>query len=296
MRLQSVLNIIKKPRKIIRYLGDKRLFNWLSDEKYLKLVFLFETGKRLNLNNPVTFNEKLQWLKLYDRKPEYCTYVDKYEVRDYIKKTIGEKYLIPLIGVYESVSDIPWDALPDSFVLKCTHGSGSNIICKDKSKLNIREAITKLNKWMKKNWYWFGREWPYKDLKPRIICEEFISDTGTTPDDYKIMCFNGEPRIIQVHRDRFGKGHTEDFYNLDGKRLPCRKIAVSAENELDPNNFKEMVRLARVLAKGHPYIRCDFYRVGGKVYFGELTFYDASGFTDFEPEVYNKIIGDMLKI
>lgn len=268
----------------------------MNDETYLKIIFRFETGKKLNLKNPVTFNEKLQWLKLYDRKPEYFTYVDKYEVREHIKNKIGEQYLIPLIGVYDKVSDIPWAALPNKFVLKCTHGSGSNIICRDKSKLCIEEAIAKLNKWMIKNWYWFGREWPYKNIKPRIICEEFISDTGITPHDYKIMCFNGKPYIIQVHKDRFGEGHTEDFYNLDGLRLPCKKIAVSTENELNVNEIEEIIRLARILAEGHKYIRCDFYKIRDQVYFGELTFYDASGFSNFEPYECNRIIGDMMQI
>src|SRR5690606_20869532 len=151
-----------------------------------------ETGKFLNLRNPKTYNEKLQWLKLYDRNIDYLKYVDKYEVRSYIKEKIGEEYLIPLIDVYDSVEEIDWDSLPDKFVLKCTHGSNCNIICKDKKELDIEDSKNKLEKWMKKSWYWFGREWVYKDLKPRIICEKYMVDeSGVELKDYKFFCFNG---------------------------------------------------------------------------------------------------------
>src|SRR5690554_2911549 len=184
-KINALFNLVKKPRKIIKVLGDKGLLNWIPDKHYLKLVYWGETGKKLNIKDPKTFNEKLQWLKLHDRKPEYSIYVDKYAVRSYIAKTIGKKYLIPLIVVYDSVEEIDWASLPDKFVLKCTHGSGSNIICPDKNKLDMEEAKKKLQKWMNKNWYWFGREWPYKKVKPRIICEELIKKkNGGLPYDY----------------------------------------------------------------------------------------------------------------
>ena len=292
--LKNKLKYLKNPFKAIIPLADRGMFNWLSDEPYLKLAYWSKTGKRLNLENPKEYNEKLQWLKINDRKSVYSEYVDKYAVREHIAKKIGKKYLIPLIGVYDSVDDIEWDKLPNSFVLKCTHGSSCNIICKNKTTLDIEESKLKLNKWMKKNWYWFGREWPYKDVTPRIICEEFITKDNTIPEDYKIMCFNGKPKYIQIHRDRFGTDYTQDFYDLDGNLMPFNNIGYKNSDikKLNIKDFSEMLELASKLCKDTYQLRVDFYRVEGKIYFGELTFFDASGFAEFEPEEYNYIVGN----
>jgi len=272
----------------------------LPDKLFLKMKFRYHTGKKLNLKNPKTFNEKLQWLKLHDRRPEYVTYVDKYAVRDYIKDTIGEEYLIPLIGVYNSVDDINWSQLPNQFVLKCTHGSSSNIICTDKRKLNIKDAKSKLKKWMNKNWFWYGREWPYKNVKPRIICEKYMVDeSGKELKDYKFMCFNGEVKCIFVCTNRnFPTGMNIDIYDINWNLMPFGRpdhpgTGVKIPR---PRNFDKMVKYAEKLARNIPFIRIDYYEVNGHLYFGELTFYPASGFAKFVPESYDYLLGSWLKL
>jgi len=282
----------------VKRVGKKGFLNWIPDALYLKIIYRAETGKRLDLKHPKTYNEKLQWLKLYDRRPEYTMMVDKYEVRKYVAEKIGEEYLIPLIGVYDSVDEIPWEELPDKFVLKCTHGSGSNIICSNKRKLDIEEAKKKLRKWMKKNWYWFGREWVYNNINPRIVCEKFMVDeSGEELKDYKIFCFNGEPKLIQVDFDRF-KGHKRNIYDLDWDfvdltikypRDPNRTIA-------RPDKLDEMLNIARKMSAGIPHVRVDLYSIGDKIYFGELTFTHGSGYEPFYPESYNELFGSWLKL
>lgn len=291
---KAIMKYIKSPKKLIRTLGAYGVFNWLSDKYYLKLVFWGETGNKLDLNSPITYNEKIQWLKLFDRKPEYITYVDKYAVREYIKKTIGEQYLIPLIGLYESVQEIKWDALPNKFVMKCTHGSGSNIICSDKEELNIDDSVKKLNKWMKKSWYWFGREWPYKNVKPRIICEQYLANNIT---DYKFMCFNGEPKLIQVHCNRNKENHSIDFYDITWKKTEIRRIK-STNDELiaPPQNLNKMIEIAKLLSVNEIHVRVDLYEVSGKIYFGEKTFYSASGYSSFAKEEYDKLLGSWIRL
>lgn len=297
-KVKVLFSILKKPSSVIRIMGDKRLLNWIPDALYLKIIYRAETGKRLDLKHPKTYNEKLQWLKLYDRRPEYTMMVDKYEVRKYVAEKIGEEYLIPLIGVYDSVDEIPWEELPDKFVLKCTHGSGSNIICLDKKRLDVEEAKKKLGKWMKKNWYWFGREWAYKNVRPRIICENFMVDeSGKELKDYKIFCFDGEPKLIQVDFDRF-RDHKRNIYDLDWNlvdltikypRDPNKTIA-------RPDKLDEMLDVARKLSAGIPHVRVDLYSIGDKIYFGELTFTHGSGYEPFYPESYNELFGSWLKL
>jgi len=297
-KIRTLYKLMKNPEKFIRVLGEKGVFNWLSDEQYLKLIYRAETGKKLDLENPKSFNEKLQWLKLYDRNPEYVKLVDKYEVRKYIAEKIGEEYLIPLIGVYNSVDEIDWNNLPQKFVLKCTHGSGCNIICKDKSELNINLAKKKLNKWMKKNWYWFGREWPYKYIKPRIICEKYMVDeSGKELKDYKIFCFNGEPKVIQVDYNRF-INHKRNLYDLEWNYMPLSIKYPNDPNKIinKPQRLGEMLNIARILSKDYPHVRVDFYSINEKIYFGELTFYHGSGFEKFEPESYNYVFGSWLQL
>ncbi|WP_102348319.1 ATP-grasp fold amidoligase family protein [Bacillus sp. Marseille-P3661] len=270
----------------------------LPDKTFLRLKYRYSTGKKLNLSSPIAFNEKLQWLKLYDRRPEYTNYVDKFNVRSYIKGTIGEEYLIPIHDVYESVDEIDWDKLPSSFVLKCTHGSGSNIICKDKKKLNIEEAKYKLEKWMKRNWFWYGREWPYKNVKPKIVCEKFMVDeSGKELKDYKFFCFNGEPKIIQVDYNRFN-GHKRNLYDTEWNYIPASIKYPTDENTIikKPESLEKMISLARVLSKGYPHVRIDFYLINEKIYFGEMTFHHGSGFEKFEPESLGEKMGNWINI
>ena len=275
----------------------KKINPLIPDRLYLYLQYRYHLGKKLNLNNPQTFNEKIQWLKLYDRKPEYPTYVDKFAVREHIKRTIGEEYLIPLIGVYDNVEDINWDGLPDKFVLKCTHGSSCNIICEDKSKLDIEDAKTKLNEWMNKNWYWYGREWPYKNVKPRIVCEKYMVDeSGVELKDYKFFCFNGKPEVMFVATDR-GVDTRFDFYDMEFSHLPITQHYKNAEKKIEkPKGFDEMAKLASELSKDIPHVRVDFYDINGNIYFGELTFSHFSGFVEFVPNEWDYKLGSMLRL
>jgi hypothetical protein len=282
----------------------KNIFNkisiFLPDKIFLKIKFRYHFGYRLDLNNPKSYNEKLQWLKIYNRNPLYTKLVDKYEVRKYIAETIGEEYLIPLIGVYDNVEEIDWPKLPKQFVLKCTHGSGANIICKDKDKLNIQKAKKQLKKWMRRNWYWYGREWPYKNVKPRIICEKFLQEAdGEQIKDYRIFCFNGVPKFITVDFDIINKKNTRrNLYDLDWNLLDYgisypRELSIKVER---PKRIDEMIKISKILAKDKPHVRVDFYCLDTKIYFGEMTFYHQSGYGKVYPESFGRKIGDWIKL
>ena len=214
-------------------------------------------------------------------------------MRLYIAKTIGDTYLIPLLGIYNSVEEINWDLLPNKFVLKCTHGSGANIICMDKNKLDIQASKMKLNKWMKRSWYWFGREWSYKNVKPRIICEKYMVDESDKElKDYKIFCFNGEPKLIQVDFNRFAE-HKRNIYTTDWEYVD---LSIKYPNQHafiipKPKKLDKMLRFSRLLSKNIPHVRVDFYSVYNQKFFGEMTFYHGSGFEKFTPESYNKLLG-----
>ena len=271
----------------------------VDDEEYLKKIYKVRMGKDLNLDNPKTFNEKLQWLKLHDRKPEYTTMVDKYEVKKYVADIIGEEYIIPTLGVWDNVEDIELDKLPNQFVLKCTHDSGSIVICKDKSKLDFEAAKKKLKKGLKRNLFWYGREWPYKDVKPRIIAEKYLTDMQANDlYDYKFFCFGGTVRCFKVDFDRFIEHHA-NYYDLEGNILkfgeadlppiPDKKIKMS-------KNIDKMVELAEKLTEQYPFLRADFYDANGKIYFGELTFFPASGLGKFTPEDWDLKLGEWIQL
>lgn len=289
------MNILQ--RGIHRLARNGRL-NWMPDKLYLQVMYLTNMGKKLNLKNPKTFNEKLQWLKLYDRKPEYTMMVDKYRVREYIAQTIGEEYLIPLLGVWEDPDDIDFDTLPDQFVLKCNHNSGTGMcICKDKSKLDIECVKRNLKKGLAQDYYLRGREWPYKEVCRRVVAEKYMVDeSGVELKDYKVMCFNGEPKVIQMHRGRFGD-HTLDFYDPEWKRMnfmwDCPASDILVEK---PAFLSEMLDLSRLLAKDIPEIRVDWYYAEDHLFFGELTFSPASGFSAFSPEDWDYKLGDWIDI
>lgn len=288
--------------RLRKYIGYKiaengKYFSSLSDSKYLSIIYRILVNEKLNLKNPKSYTEKLQWLKIYDHKRIYNTMVDKYEVRNYIKKTIGEEYLIPLIDVYDNVEDINWESLPKEFVLKATHTSGNVIICKDKNNLNKSETIKELNKWLKRDYYSYFREWPYKDLKPKIVCEKFLSEIGDVPVDYKIMCFSGEPEIIQVHRGRFEE-HTIEYYDKYWNKLDIysegyKKCDYISEK---PKELHKLLMIARKLSANLPQSRIDLYLVNGNVYFSEITFFDGAGFDKFYPEEFNNYLGDLINI
>ena len=296
--MQKLKVIIENPRRIIRILGNKNILNWVPDKLYLNMIYYTETRSKLNFNNPKSYNEKIQWIKLYDRNPIYNVLADKYAVREYVREKIGEKYLIPLIAVYDRVDEIEWNSLPEKFVLKCTHGSGSNIICSEKKDLDIIAAKQKLNKWMKKNWFWFGREWAYKDIKPRIICEKYMTDeSGIELKDYKIFCFNGEPKLIQVDFDRH-TNHQRNLYSLDWEYIDATiKYPNDPSKTINrPTKLAKMLELARKLSENIPHARVDFYSIDDNLYFGEITLYHGSGFERFEPESLGIELGDYIKL
>lgn len=297
-KLKTAIALAKSPQKLLLPAGQNGLLKFCPDRAYLKAVFKAETGYTLDLNHPKTYNEKLQWIKLYDRKPEYIIYADKYRVRDYVAKRLGEKYLVPLIGMYKKAEDIQWNELPNRFVLKCNHASGTNIICKDKNELDIVSTVKQLNAWLKKNAFWGAREWCYKDIEPCIICEEFIeTQDGNTPDDYKFMCFNGVPRLIQVHHDRYGD-HTLDYYTPEWKKADLQRIDadVSEHNVEKPDKLDEMLSIAKELSKDMYYARIDLYYVNNKIYFGEITLYPTGGFSTFTRHEDDLLLGSYIKL
>lgn len=274
------------------------LCNSVSDEEYLKRIYRFRMRKDLNLDNPKTFNEKLQWLKLHDRKPEYTTMVDKYEVKKYVTNIIGEEYIIPTLGIWDRVEEIEIDKLPNQFVLKCTHDSGSIVICKDKSKLDFEVAKKKLKKGLKRNLFWYAREWPYKNVKPRIIAEKFLSEEGKEDlADYKVLCFNGEPKIIEVHMGRFNGKHTQDCYDKFWKKTDIEQYDLPKTDKIIPKPpfLEEMLRLSKALSKDLIHIRVDWYFTNNRLYFGELTFYDGCGYNQFCGNT-DEILGSWIKL
>lgn len=297
-KIKTAVELVKTPQKLLLPAGQNGLLKFLPDKVYLKAVFKAETGYTLDLDHPKTYNEKLQWIKLYDRKPEYIAYADKYLVRDYIAKKLGEKYLVPLIGVYKKTEDIHWDELPNRFVLKCNHASGTNIICKNKNELDFFAVEKQLNSWLKKNAFWGAREWCYKNIEPCIICEEFIeTQDGNTPDDYKFMCFNGDPRLIQVHHDRYGD-HTLDYYTPEWKKADLQRIDadISARDVEKPDKLEEMLFIARELSKDMYYARIDLYYIKEKIYFGEITLYPTGGFSTFTRYEDDLLLGSYIKL
>lgn len=272
------------------------------DALYLKLLYRYRLGKKLNLKNPQTFNEKIQWLKLYDFKPEYTRLVDKYLVREYIKEKIGEKYLVPLIGVYDKFDDIDFNSLPDRFVIKCNHDSGGIVVCRNKEQLDIESARKKINWCMKRNYYKTSREKPYRDVIPKIIIEEYLDDgIHIVPRDYKIYCFNGEPKYIVIFKDRYNKSvaKSETVYDIDWNRLDCSLDAhfkINRELDEKPECLDELLSITRKLAKGFPQVRIDFYIIENKIYFGEITLSTASGMTKTIPESLDAEIGKLINI
>lgn len=271
-------------------------FNFLSDRFFLKLMYRAIMGKKLDLAHPKTFNEKLQWLKLYDRNPKYSTMVDKNEVKKYIAKTIGEQYVIPTLGIWDSVDEIDWESLPKQFVIKCTHDSGSVIVCKNKEELDIEKVCNKLRKCLKKNMFYWGREWPYRDVKPRIIAEKFMSDNKPELTDYKFMCFNGKVKCTFLCTNRFSEGGLRvTFYDNDWNKMPFKRHYSSESIPAEkPKCYDEMVTLAEKLALNIPFVRIDFYEIEGMPYFGEMTFFPGNGTEEFTPEEWDKIIGDWI--
>ncbi len=283
-----------------------RLRFLFPDKLYLSLRFRCRMGYWINWKNPKTFSEKIQWLKIYDRKPEYTTMADKYAVKDYVARRIGKEYVIPTLGVWDKPEDIEWEKLPEKFVLKTTHGGGGNgvIICRDKANFDRRAAVRKLAKAFKADIYSGFREWPYKNVPRRIIAETLLEDDGAGPHpkdlwDYKFFCFGGEPKYCQVIRDRNAR-ETIDFYDMTWKHMPFVGLKPAVENGLKPvpapPHFDALKNICRELSRGIPFARIDLYCVNAKNYFGEITFFPASGMGTFVPEEWNEKLGNLLKL
>lgn len=288
----------KKIRKFtVRML---RKLRFLPPKIYAHFLYEHHTGKKLDLENPKEFNEKIQWYKVFYHPKILTQLVDKYAVRSYVEDKIGSQYLNEIYGVYNRADDIPFNNLPNQFVIKATHASSYNLIVSDKSKVNFKKSKRLLNKWLKTSQYYrTGQEWAYKDVPPRLIVEKFLKEDGESSlIDYKFYCFNGVTKFLEVHLDR-AQHHKRGFYDLDFKPLPFRyvplKKSISSKVE-KPINFDEMKRLSEVLADKFPFVRVDFYSIKGKAIFGEMTFYPSDGRKDLIPDEYNTIIGDYIKL
>ena len=269
-----------------------------SDKLYIKILYFLSTYKKLNLDNPKTFNEKLQWLKINKNYDEYVKLVDKYEVRDFVKNTVGERYLIPLLGVWNKFEEIEWDSLPNEFVIKATHDCGSVIICNNKSNLDFKLVEKKLNYSLNRNYFSKDRAPVYKNLKPRLIAEKFIKDDVTVvPNDYKFFCFNGKVEFIQVDSNRFSK-HKRNSYDSNWNFIDLSLGYSNDKYNLDsrPSNFIEMITVAEDLSKGINHVRVDLYNVNNNILFGEMTFFHGSGIEKFIPEIWNRKFGDLIEL
>ena len=299
--IKKVLKHITDVNFILRYLFSFKIFSILPDKIYLKILYRLQLGRKLDLKNPKTFNEKLQWLKLNDRKPEYSIMVDKYRVREYIKEKLGEEYIIPLIGVWDRAEDIDFSKLPDKFALKCNHNSGLGMcICRDKSKLDIEKVKKELNKGIKQNYYKTCREWPYKNVERKIICEKYMEQESSCElTDYKFFCFNGEPEFLYVS-DGLENHDTAriSFVTIDWEFADFKRSDYERHDKLPkkPEKYEEMLEIGRLLSKGFPFLRVDLYEIGGKIYFSELTFSPCGGFMPFTSYESDLKLGEMIKL
>lgn len=294
--------------KLFKYLVDpyfrfsinasRGFYDHLSDEEFLKKAFKIRMGYELDLKNPCTFNEKLQWLKLHDRKPIYTTMVDKYEAKKYVANIIGEEHVIPTLGIWNSFNEIDFNKLPNQFVLKCTHDSGGLVICRDKELFDKKKAKIKLEKCLRRNYYYSSREWPYKDVKPRILAEKYMQDQNTInlPVD-KIFNFMGKPELIQAIQDDKTIHETIDYFDTDWNKLDIYQNFPNSKISLNkPVKLAEMIKIARLLCEGFSFIRIDLYHINDNVFFSEFTFYSDSGLEKFHPEKWDSELGNLIEL
>lgn len=284
------------PYRLLLSLSTHRLLDCMSDKLYLTLLYFFRMHKFINWQSPRSYTEKLQWLKINDRNPLYNTMVDKLLVRAYVSAEIGEKYLVPLVGYYNSYNDIDFSTLPNEFALKCTHGSHCSIVCFDKNTFDIERNRKLFEEWYNHEYFWAYREWPYKDLKPKIICEQLLKgEDGSVPTDYKVFCFNGKARFIKLDLARYSN-HQRVFYDLTWEKYELGWGKIADANLPKPKLLDKMIELSEKLAKPLPQARIDWYISNNNLYFGEITFFDAGGFEKFDD--YNKDlkVGALLNI
>lgn len=298
MMLGKVIEYIKQPGKIYAYLAFKGCFNYLNDEKYCERLFKAETGRKLNLSNPKSFNEKLNWLKLNDRKPIYTTMVDKIKGKEYIEKVLGGgSTIVPTLKVWNSVEEVDISELPEQFVLKTNHDSDGYVICRNKSQFDLEKAKKVLKKSFQRNYYLFTREWPYNNVKKKVFAEKFL-DMGEALIDYKVMCFNGIPEVIQVNYVS-EKRHTQDFYDTDWKQLNISQnfyAPISDVGDAKPEFLEEMLKKSEILAKDTYFLRVDWFIAEGKLYSGELTLYDGAGIMPYDDYAMDLDLGARIKL
>lgn len=298
-KLLKAYNLLKNDKCTFVTILLTKINFLFPDKLYLKLLFRLKMGKNLNLDHPKSYSEKLQWLKLYDRNPLYTSLVDKSLVKEYVSKIIGDNRVIPTLGVWNKFEDIDFSQLPNQFVLKCTHDSGGLVICKDKSKLDIENAKKVINKSLKCQYYKLYREWPYKNVIPRIIAETYMEDESGELKDYKFFCFDGKVKGLFIASDRQKKGVDTkfDFFDRDFNHLPFTNGHPNAGAlPKKPLMFEEMINLAETLSKEFPHVRVDLYEVGKQIYFGEMTFFHWSGFVPFDPEEWDYKFGEWLHL
>lgn len=284
-------------KRILLHYASKNIIK-ISDRKYIELKYEVIMGKKLNLDKPKTFNEKLQWLKLYDRNPNYTNMVDKYEAKKYVSKIIGEDYIIPTFGIYNKFEDIDFKELPNQFVVKPTHTSGNIYLCKNKNEINYKKLKKIINGWLKRKYYYIHREWPYKNVKPRIIIEKYMQDKNFNEDlkDYKFFCFNGKVKMILVCSNRFSNLN-KTFFDENWKIFDFQEGNHGRDESIKkPINFEKMKELSEQLAQNLSFVRIDFYDINGKIYFGEITFFPSAGFEKFNPDKYDEFFGKMIKL
>jgi len=297
MLKQQVYQFLNNPVRFTKKIQEKIISRLYPDRYYLKKRYREKTGDPLDLKNPTTFNEKLQWLKLNYRKPILTKLADKYLVREYVEKKVSHDILVPLYNVYNHYKDIKFDDLPDQFALKATHGSGWNVICKDKGSLDWNKTQYLLERYFNTNMYYINREWGYKNIKPRFICEHLlISRDNKIPSDFKFFCFHGEPKLFQLDKERF-TGHKRNFYDLNWNQLSLKVSHPHFESAVKkPDNFERMVEIARILSDNIPFVRVDLYNLKSKIYFGEMTFYPDGGYTKFQPAEWNHKLGEWISL
>jgi len=295
-KIDTFITLMRNHESIVGPFGDNGMLNWMPDSIYLRLQFSSVMGKRLNLKNPVTFNEKLQWLKLHDRNPKYSYLVDKVEAKKAVASIIGEKYIVPLLGAWSDASDIEFERLPQKVVMKCNHDQGSVRIIEDLSSINQQELIQYYSRRLKRNPYPGTREYQYKSIKPLVFAEEYL---GANIIDYKFYCFNGFPKFLYC-----AQGLTDDhslkidFYSMDWELMPFYRTDYLRLGTMIPRpiHFEEMVEIAKKLSQGVPFVRVDLFEVNNQVYFSEFTLHPASGLMPFVPEEYDEIVGGWLKL
>ena len=280
-------------------LSSLGVFNGMNDKKYIEKKFKNQMGYSLDLENPITYNEKIQWLKLYDRNSKYIYMADKYEAKKIVSNILGDEYVVPTIGIYDDFDKINFEELPNQFVMKCTHDSGGVIVCKEKKYFNYKEARKKINKNLKKNYFFYGREWPYKNINPRIIIEKYLEDSYQKEIiDYKFFCFNGKVEYLYISEGSHTLNQKIQFFDKNYLPIDCSRSDYNKFERIPkkPKNFDKMIEFAELLSKNIEHIRIDFYEINGQLYFSEFTFYTGSGYVPFNEKHWDFKFGSLINL